>query len=68
MLGGAGMKNLFSLKVLGKVGIKKVLLSSFITQYIKWGWHKKAQFTENGRGSWYKKPPSTQYVRWGFFV
>ena len=31
--GGAGMKNLFSLKVLGEVGIKKVPLSSFNSIY-----------------------------------
>ena len=61
------MRNLFSLKVLGKVDIKKVPLSSF-NSICQAGLARKAQFAENGRGGWYKKPTLTQYVRWGFFV
>ena len=67
MLGGAGMRNLFSPKMLGEVDIKKVL-QAHLTQYIKRGWHEKARFTENGRGGWYKKAPLTKYVRWGFLL
>ena len=61
------MRSLFSLKLLGKVGIKK-FLSAHLTQFIKQGWHEKAQSTENGRVGQYKKIHLTQYVRWGFFI
>ena len=58
------MKNLFSLKVLGEVGIK----IAHVTRYIAWGVNEKSQFTKNGREGWYKRVPLTQYVRWGFVL
>ena len=40
MLGGTGMKMLFSLKLLGELGIKKGPLP----RYVRWGWCKTDSF------------------------
>ena len=37
-----------------------------VTQYVRWGWHEKALFSQNARRVWYKKTPSTQYTRRGW--
>ena len=44
-------KDLYPRKMLRGAGIEKTSL----TQYVKQGWHKKAQFTKNARRGWYKK-------------
>ena len=45
MLGRAGVKNLFLLKILGEVGVKE----PFNLIYWGWGWHEKLLSTENAR-------------------
>ena len=41
-------KELFPHKILGETCIKKARL----TQYVRQGWHKKPEFSENGRRGW----------------
>ena len=48
MSGGAGMKKLFLLTMLGEIGMKKVRL----TQNVRWGW---VFYNENIRRGWYEK-------------
>ena len=70
MLGETGVKNLFLLKKLGEVAIKKslfILVWRVIALYkniqpniqytvcVGWVWHEKLFFTENARLRWFKK-------------
>ena len=45
------MKEMNSLKMADEAGLEKA--SS--TQYLTWGWHEKALFTENATRDWYRK-------------
>ena len=63
MLFGADTKELFPLKMLDGGGLEKAPLA----QYVRRGWHEKAEFTENARKSFFNQRfnifASTQYFR-----
>ena len=61
ILGGAGTKNFFLLKMFDRTGIK----SHSIT-YVRRSWHKKFFSTADLRRGWHKKSPLSQYFRRGW--
>ena len=61
MLGGAGMKKLFSGKILDGADIKNLLKLNTQARLTR-----KCCFAENARQGMYNKSPLTQNIRWGW--